>query len=91
MVKAIPLLPALTDTKRPLFLLVVGDGGTRQGKCLVRTHMQISMIPNTTDLPGDKSSSPMLTFSPLFENLEMANKSKVTRVGLYNSLLNHHH
>ena len=49
--------------------LDAADEGRRFGSCFVRMHIQISMTPNTKDLPGVKSSSPSLSTSVLVSEL----------------------
>ena len=51
------------------------DDGRRFGSCLLSTHIQISITPNTKDRPGVKSSSPSLS-SPLL-SLALQKKTKL--------------
>lgn len=59
------LNPELMVTSKTGGWLNAPDWGKRLGSCFFRTHMQISITPNTNDRPGVKSSSPWFSASGL--------------------------
>lgn len=63
--KYIHLNPEPMATRRTGCWLDEAEEGSRFGSCFVRTHMPISITPNTKDCPGVKSTSPSPSTSAL--------------------------